>query len=386
VLKSATSSRGVGIVADRIALSLQPGVTDADVAAINTAAARLGAGAAQAYLNADKCVTSASPDSIMHTTAVGPDDPLLSQMPDLPQIQAFSAWSRYRGDGVKIAVLDTGMNESHPDLVGKVDDHANLMWFSSGVNDQFGHGTHVAGTAAAAGNNTEGIAGIAMIARLMNGKIADDDGSSTTVSMSSGIYWAVDHGANVINISSDGDRDCSGTYAFKAVCIPTPGGLCGEERDRHFDQLHLARSQPLRDVVSFLLSSNRQHQPGHAGVAAGQHDQLHGREPDAGRLVRLHRPGMRLAWLLGSLESRDGETEFLSPERDDARHRPHYQHANRHRLLPQRSDVRRLFPGRLDRFPVRTGWSQLEHPCRVRFRSLGRRLHGNQPRLLRTHE
>jgi thermitase len=236
MLRTAPSSLGVRVVADRIVLSVQPGLTDADLAAINTAAARLGAGAAnpvlrlpdgtylvdvtgatsteaaaQAYLKADKRVVSASPDSIMRTTA-SPDDPLLSQMPNLPQIEAFSAWSRHRGDGVKIAVLDTGMNESHPDLIGKVDDHANLMWFSSGAGDQFGHGTHVAGIAAATGNNTEGIAGLAMNARLMNGKIADDDGSVSAVSMTSGIYWAVDHGANVINISAGATRDCSGTW------------------------------------------------------------------------------------------------------------------------------------------------------------------------------
>jgi len=113
---------------------------------------------------------------------------------------------------VRIAILDSGVDAGHPDLAGKVVAAAN---FSDGTTTQdlSGHGTHVAGIAAASFDNGLGIAGMAPNARLMDVKVlATDQTGATTgdcADVAAGIVWATDHGANVLNLSLGSAAACA---------------------------------------------------------------------------------------------------------------------------------------------------------------------------------
>jgi thermitase len=232
--KMTNTSIGVRAVAERIIVAFAPGLSDTDRAEIHRNARKAGAGAAvpvlllrngsylvdvtgaasveaaaQAYRSADVRVLAASPDSISEVSLT-PNDPFFPDQDELRQlapIQAPAAWDRTHGRGVRIAILDSGIDESHPDLAGKIDDRANVIWLSSGTDDDTGHGTSIAGLAGAATNNALGVAGIGYDAHLLNVKVSGGFFSSAST-IATGIYWAVDHGADVINISSNGSRDC----------------------------------------------------------------------------------------------------------------------------------------------------------------------------------
>jgi len=100
---------------------------------------------------------------------------------------------------VLVAILDTGIDKDHEDLVGKVKAEVNFT-DSQTANDIHGHGTHLAGIIAAE-KNTIGIVGLAPDCRLLSAKVADDRGRCEVADLVEGIIWAVDNGARVINIS-----------------------------------------------------------------------------------------------------------------------------------------------------------------------------------------
>lgn len=102
------------------------------------------------------------------------------------------------GAGVTVAVLDTGIDKNHNDLIGKVKGEINLT-NSLTARDIDGHGTHVAGIIAA--DNTHGVMGISPGINLLNVKIADDQGRFDSLTLEQGIIWAVKNDANVINLS-----------------------------------------------------------------------------------------------------------------------------------------------------------------------------------------
>ena len=102
------------------------------------------------------------------------------------------------GAGVTVAVLDTGIDKNHNDLLGKVVGEINLT-NSVAVEDSHGHGTHIAGIIAA--ENSNGVIGIAPEIRLLNVKIANDQGKCELTALENGIIWAIREGANVINVS-----------------------------------------------------------------------------------------------------------------------------------------------------------------------------------------
>jgi thermitase len=104
------------------------------------------------------------------------------------------------GPEVLIAVLDTGIDTKHEDLAGKVVKSVSFTK-SATASDALGHGTHIAGIIAATANNGIGIAGFAPNARLLNVKIADDNGMVWPSTIAEGIIWAVDNGARIINMS-----------------------------------------------------------------------------------------------------------------------------------------------------------------------------------------
>jgi thermitase len=121
-------------------------------------------------------------------------------------IDAPEAWQIEPGNSTMlIAILDSGIDQDHPDLMGKIT--ANNDFTGSGtVNDFYGHGTHVAGIAAANTDNGIGVAGIGYQSRLLNGKVLNDQGLGAYSWIAEGIFWAVDQGAKVINLSLGGSR------------------------------------------------------------------------------------------------------------------------------------------------------------------------------------
>ena len=133
------------------------------------------------------------------------DDPYyLSYQWHLPRIQSELAWDLTIGTGVTVAVLDTGLTTGGPDGIGCVVSGYDIVNGDNDPSDGHGHGTHVSGTVAQSTDNGKGCAGMAYGACVMPIKVMDDAGSGTFADITEGIYWAVDHGAQVINMSLGG--------------------------------------------------------------------------------------------------------------------------------------------------------------------------------------
>ncbi|MEU3789523.1 S8 family peptidase [Streptomyces fructofermentans] len=121
------------------------------------------------------------------------------------QIGADKAWAAgFDGKGVKIAVLDTGVDTTHPDLKDQVVAEKNFS-AAADATDKFGHGTHVASIAAGTGAKSAGkYKGVAPGARLLNGKVLDDNGYGDDSGILAGMDWAAEQGADVVNLSLGG--------------------------------------------------------------------------------------------------------------------------------------------------------------------------------------
>ncbi len=124
---------------------------------------------------------------------------------NLIQVNAQAAWDAgATGQGAKLAVLDTGVDATHPDLVGRV---AAVEDFTGAGDptDRLGHGTHVAGIAAGSGAAAAGERrGLAFDASLLVGKVCDDTGSCADSAIIAGMEWAAAQGAKVVNLSLGG--------------------------------------------------------------------------------------------------------------------------------------------------------------------------------------
>jgi serine protease len=144
---------------------------------------------------------------VLATPAFGvTNDPARSQQWALTRIHADQAWTKVKGAGITIAVVDTGIDLDHPELKSKIVAHydctsGSCVGGASAGNDDNGHGSHVAGIAAAVTGNGIGIAGVAPSAKLMAVKVLDSSGSGNCSNIVTGIRWASDHGARVINLS-----------------------------------------------------------------------------------------------------------------------------------------------------------------------------------------
>lgn len=168
------------------------------------------------------------------------NDPLYGDQWALPQVGAPRAWQGASGEGVVVAIVDTGVDLTHDDLASKLVEGKDFV--SGGQpQDEHGHGTHVAGIAAAATNNGIGIAGMAPAARIMPVRVLDEEGQGTASTVAEGVRWAVDNGAHIVNLS------------LGSLDQPLRGPAFGES-------LEYAWSQGAIPVVaagnaSFLLSS-----------------------------------------------------------------------------------------------------------------------------------
>ncbi|MDB5756690.1 MAG: hypothetical protein JWR56_3118, partial [Massilia sp.] len=120
----------------------------------------------------------------------------------LPIIQAPAAWDMATGSGITIAILDGGVESTHPDLAAHIVPGWNFYDNNSNTSDVNGHGTKVAGVAAALGDNAMGVTGGAWNAKIMPMRISDTAGNLTYYSIiANSLTWAADHGARVANIS-----------------------------------------------------------------------------------------------------------------------------------------------------------------------------------------
>lgn len=216
--------------------------------------------AALARLRSNPAVQYAEPDATLHAAAVYPNDPLFPQLwglsnPGGVNIDAPAAWGITTGTPATIvAVLDTGIDLSHPEFGGRIwvnpdggsgaDGYLgdvngwNFAENTGDVQDDNGHGTHVAGILAAAGGNGNGVVGVDWNATLMPVKILDSSGGGTTDAAVKGIYFAVEHGARVINASWGGGdysqalADAIGFAGSNGVVFVTAAGNDGTNNDK----------------------------------------------------------------------------------------------------------------------------------------------------------
>jgi len=222
----------VGVVADTIPqigvyrLVLAPGISMDDAAA---------------FLQGLPGVRYVEPNYLYYAVAT-PNDPGYSRQWALPKIQANLAWDIWQPQSPRyIAIIDTGIDYNHSDLVNKFRRLSNgqiygynLINNTTNANDDNGHGTHCAGIAAAEINNGIGVAGVAawnpqvsgynQYVQLMPVKVLDASGSGTLTNVARGITWAADNGAHILNLSlgsSSGSQSLSDAvnYAWNRGCL-----------------------------------------------------------------------------------------------------------------------------------------------------------------------
>jgi len=153
-------------------------------------------------LRKDPCIQFAELDLLVELADVTPNDPRFSSQWHLSKVKAPAAWDDSQGSGIIIAICDTGIYAAHEDLKNKLVAGYNTVLNNTSIADVHGHGTSVAGTAAAAGNNSLGVASVAYAARIMPIKISElSNGAAYSSDIAEAIIWAADHGARVANVS-----------------------------------------------------------------------------------------------------------------------------------------------------------------------------------------
>jgi subtilisin family serine protease len=137
-----------------------------------------------------------------------PNDPLAARQWYLGAVRAFDFWPEKPvfDAPVLVAVVDSGVDGSHPELAGRIAGKRSFVDEPADV-DGIGHGTMVAGEIAAALDNQQGIAGLAFPAQLLVAKVVGANGSISLEAEARAIRWAVDNGARVVNLSLGGPRD-----------------------------------------------------------------------------------------------------------------------------------------------------------------------------------
>ena len=178
-----------------------PSVVSTRGRAVNTVIAELRADPAVAYAEPNYVVHLADEGSI---AAVSVNDPKTAGQYSLDQMRVRDAWSLTKGGSGVVAVLDTGVQANHPDLSGRVLAGYDFVNNDSNAADDNGHGTWVAGIIASKPNDGYGIAGISWSDKILPVKIMSGSGTGDTSDLTSGIIWAANHGATVINMSVGG--------------------------------------------------------------------------------------------------------------------------------------------------------------------------------------
>ena len=195
-------ARGLALVADMAI----PGKGLASVLStggrsVDAVVAELASDPAVEYAEPNYVVTLANEGSV---AAVSVNDPKTAGQYSLDRMRVRDAWSLSKGGSNVIAVLDTGVQPDHRDLQGRVLPGHDFVNSDSNAADDNGHGTWVAGIIAANANDGYGIAGISWTDKILPVKIMNSSGTGSTTNLTSGIVWAADKGATVINMSVGG--------------------------------------------------------------------------------------------------------------------------------------------------------------------------------------
>jgi subtilisin family serine protease len=157
-----------------------------------------------ARLRAAPAVEWTAPDRRVHALGA-PNDPLWPSQWSPVKTHAPAAWNRTTGDpATVVAVVDTGVDPSQPDLAGRLAPGYDFVNGDSDPGDDNGHGTAVAGIVAAVGDNHIGVAGYCWRCRVMPLKALDANGGGFASDVARAVVWATDHGARVINTSLGG--------------------------------------------------------------------------------------------------------------------------------------------------------------------------------------
>lgn len=217
---AATEAAGA---AERVVVTFAEGTTDAERTAVlggsagaaqaaDTGISALSAGAAppvavlhaspaqQRALARDDRVLGVDEDLPIRADAVVVEDPLWPHQNGVRRIRAHEVWHETTGDDLVIAVIDTGVDPKNRDLAGRVLPGYDFVNRDNDARDDNGHGTAVA-TIAAASSDTFGVAGVCWRCRLLPVKVLDADGKGFLSDAALGIAWAVEHDADIVNVS-----------------------------------------------------------------------------------------------------------------------------------------------------------------------------------------
>ena len=164
-----------------------------------------------------------------------PDDPRYAGQWGLRRAAFPGAWNDSRGAGVKIAIVDSGLDSNHPDIGGKISAQRDFVADDAVANDPHGHGTHVAGIAAALTDNSKGVAGGCLSCKLLVARVLNERGNTDAFTLMSGINWSANNGADVINLSLNGPDNGSletaiNNAAASGAVIVASAGNNGEPR------------------------------------------------------------------------------------------------------------------------------------------------------------
>jgi thermitase len=194
-----------GRVQERLAVNDAALVRELDGSAVQVWAVPEGQELALARrLSTDPNVAFAQPNYRYQALTV-PDDPGYSRQWTHSLLGSPEAWEITTGSAaVTIANIDTGIDLTHPDLVDKLVPGYDFVEGDAGARDGHGHGTHVAGVAAATSNNHAGVTGVAWQARIMPVRVLDEFGVGWDADIVEGIRWAYQNGADVLNLSLGG--------------------------------------------------------------------------------------------------------------------------------------------------------------------------------------
>jgi thermitase len=225
--------KAVSIGSFRPVISALGATVKREIPALNAVVARVTPGAEESFVRSmrGRAEVAFVEQNGICEAAIVPNDPYWSFQWNMPMIKANAAWDTYLGSSeVVIAIVDTGINYNHPDLAANYKS-GGYDWVNYDFDpmDDYSHGSHCAGIAAAVLNNGLGVAGLAQC-KLWAEKVLDSEGFGSWDDLASGIIHATDQGVNVISMSLGGygyssllDSACTYAWNHGVVLVAAAG-------------------------------------------------------------------------------------------------------------------------------------------------------------------